>query len=148
MNPKTISEHIRYRKCQFDHSPKWIIHKTISTESWYGFDCIREMDGLPSEIVLVPLHGHTRGHCGIAIKTQDCWVLYTGDVYHFEQLINDYSKCPRRIKIFEFFMHEKNRDAMKQIVKVWKLVSSHRDEIKVCSTHGLTEFKQIDSLPF
>ncbi len=82
----------------------------------------------------------------MAVKTRDCRLLYTGDLYHFERLITDYSTCPGRIKIFEFFMHEKNRTAIKQIKKRWRLTAGDGDAIKVCSAHGSTEFEQIASL--
>ncbi len=44
---------------------------------WYDFDAIR----LPfePEMWLVPLHGHTRGQCGVAIKTPTGWHFHVGD---------------------------------------------------------------------
>ena len=29
--------------------------------------------------MLIPLAGHTRGHCGVAIKTETGWHLHCGD---------------------------------------------------------------------
>ncbi len=43
-------------------------------ESWYGLPASR----LPfdPEIWLVPLHGHARGHCGVAVRTEAGWHLH------------------------------------------------------------------------
>ncbi len=44
---------------------------------WYDFDAIR----LPfsPEMWLIPLHGHSWGHCGVAIKTGQGWFFNAGD---------------------------------------------------------------------
>ena len=46
-------------------------------ESWYGMPAVR----LPfePEMWLVPLHGHTRGHCGVAIRTDAGWHFHVAD---------------------------------------------------------------------
>lgn len=46
-------------------------------ESWHSLPAVR----LPfqPEMWLVPLHGHTRGHCGVAIQTGAGWHFHVGD---------------------------------------------------------------------
>jgi dihydrofolate reductase len=34
-------------------------------EPWFGFERVRPLDGLPPEIALIPLIGHTFGHAGV-----------------------------------------------------------------------------------
>jgi glyoxylase-like metal-dependent hydrolase (beta-lactamase superfamily II) len=48
-----------------------------SGERWFEFDAIR----LPfePELWLVPLHGHTRGHCGVAVRGEQGWLFHVGD---------------------------------------------------------------------
>jgi glyoxylase-like metal-dependent hydrolase (beta-lactamase superfamily II) len=48
-----------------------------------GFEAVRDLDGLPPEILLVPLAGHTWGHSAVAIDTGDGWLLHAGDAYFF-----------------------------------------------------------------
>lgn len=38
--------------------------------------------GFPSEVLLVPLFGHTLGHCGVAVQQGSRWVLHVGDAYY------------------------------------------------------------------
>lgn len=46
-------------------------------ETWLGLPAIK----LPfqTELWLVPLFGHTRGHCGVAIRTSDGWLFHVAD---------------------------------------------------------------------
>lgn len=45
--------------------------------TWLGLPAIR----LPfePEMWLVPLFGHTRGHCGVAVRANDGWLFHVGD---------------------------------------------------------------------
>jgi glyoxylase-like metal-dependent hydrolase (beta-lactamase superfamily II) len=81
-HPRDDAERTRYRTVQFAHKPKWSSYGDFG-ERWFGFDTVRELDGLPSEILLIPLGGHTRGHAGIAVDTGDGWLLHAGDSYFF-----------------------------------------------------------------
>ncbi len=40
--------------------------------------------------MLVPLFGHTLGHCGVAVRQGDRWLLHAGDAYYLRvQLATD-----------------------------------------------------------
>ena len=58
------------------HKPNFQFYNQIG-EKWFDFDAIH----LPfsPEIWLIPLEGHTRGHCGVAVKTETGWHLHCGD---------------------------------------------------------------------
>ena len=58
------------------HEPEFILYETIASK-WYDFDAIR----LPfePEIYFIPLFGHSRGQCGVAVKTSDGWFLHAAD---------------------------------------------------------------------
>jgi glyoxylase-like metal-dependent hydrolase (beta-lactamase superfamily II) len=64
-----VREHIAHR-------PKFVLHEDKG-ETWFDFSAIR----LPfdPEIWLVPLFGHTRGHCGVAIRTGTQWLFHVAD---------------------------------------------------------------------
>jgi hypothetical protein len=51
-------------------------------ERWYEWPAIR----LPfaPEMWLVPLFGHTRGHCGVAIQMGSGWLFHVGDAAPIE----------------------------------------------------------------
>src|ERR1700761_5573104 len=71
----------RYRPAMlFDHNPKWQTYSHVG-EGWMGFQAVRELVGLGDDILMVPLFGHTHGHCGIAVNAGDRWLLDAGDAY-------------------------------------------------------------------
>jgi glyoxylase-like metal-dependent hydrolase (beta-lactamase superfamily II) len=71
----------RYRpNMLFDHNPQWRTY-THGGQRWMGFDAARGLTGLGDDILLIPLFGHTHGHCGIAINTPHGWLLDAGDAY-------------------------------------------------------------------
>jgi glyoxylase-like metal-dependent hydrolase (beta-lactamase superfamily II) len=51
-------------------------------EAWCGFERVTPLQGLPPEILLVPMHGHSTGHCGVAVDTPAGWLLHAGDAYY------------------------------------------------------------------
>jgi glyoxylase-like metal-dependent hydrolase (beta-lactamase superfamily II) len=77
---QTLQERERYRPVQFAHDPRWVLHEAAG-ESWRGFPCVRELPGLPPEILLVPLAGHTRGHAAVAVDLASGPLLHAGDAY-------------------------------------------------------------------
>lgn len=80
--PTTFKDRYRYRASHWEHGPSWVLYK-VQRERWFGFECVRQMQGLPPEILLVPLEGHTRGHAGVAVYSQGSWLLHAGDAYYF-----------------------------------------------------------------
>src|SRR3546814_9590449 len=58
----------RYRPQQWDEVIDWRLYPMGRGERWFGFEAVRDLDGLPPEILLVPLPGHTWGHSGVAVQ--------------------------------------------------------------------------------
>jgi glyoxylase-like metal-dependent hydrolase (beta-lactamase superfamily II) len=71
---------LAYDQRILDHDPDFVIYEWTG-DKWYDFDAIR----LPfePEMWLLPLFGHTRGHCGVAIEDGDRWLFHTGDAASF-----------------------------------------------------------------
>ena len=65
-----------YDRSHFAHGPHWVLYER-PTDKWQGFDALR----LPftPEMYLIPLFGHTRGHCGVAIQDENGWLFQCGD---------------------------------------------------------------------
>ncbi len=71
----------RYRSAQVDDHPHWSLYDVAGDEPWFGLPSIRKLNGLPEQIVLVPLPGHSAGHTGVAVETTEGWNLHAGDAY-------------------------------------------------------------------
>jgi glyoxylase-like metal-dependent hydrolase (beta-lactamase superfamily II) len=67
---------LAYDPADFAHTPEWVLYEQV-TDQWQGLDAIR----LPftPEMFLVPLFGHTRGHCGVAIRDTGGWLFQCAD---------------------------------------------------------------------
>ena len=74
--PGTWLERFAYDQADFAHHPDWVIYEHC-TEKWYEFDAIP----LPFEpkMYLIPLFGHTSGHCGVAIQDGSGWIFQAAD---------------------------------------------------------------------
>lgn len=71
---------VRYRSPQFAHKPRWQAHGP-SSERWFGHEARRVNVGT-EPLFLIPLFGHTYGHCGVALAQGDRWLLHVGDAYY------------------------------------------------------------------
>ena len=65
------------------HGPRWITFNSCDGDDWYGFKRVRQPTGLPSEILLIPLGGHSPGHTAVAILNDDGWLVHAGDTYYY-----------------------------------------------------------------
>lgn len=88
---KGVKARGRYRPPMWAHGPKWVSYRTVG-EAWHGFSTVRGLAGLPDDILMVPLPGHTLGHVGVAVNTSTGWLLAAGDAYFDHREV----KQPRR----------------------------------------------------
>src|SRR5690242_13348095 len=57
----------RYRPQQWSSYARWRGYDADG-EHWFGFPAVRNLAGVPPEILMVPLVGHTLGHAGVAVR--------------------------------------------------------------------------------
>src|SRR5579871_3956472 len=65
LNP-SLRERSRYRKAQLKAVEKGAPIEPEGGETWFGFESVHALPGTRGGILLVPLPGHSRGHCGVA----------------------------------------------------------------------------------
>ena len=88
MKPQQFSVKERfYVAAHWVHGPKWKIH-SCTGERWFGFDSVRVIERESVKVMLVPLEGHSRGHCGVAVGMQGDWLLHCGDAYVRDSQVN------------------------------------------------------------
>lgn len=75
--------HARYRGAQFSHGPLWKISSQRCEIDWFGIKARPLSTSLETRLMLVPLFGHKRGHCGVAVECgNNKWMLHVGDAYY------------------------------------------------------------------
>ncbi len=71
---------LAYVRRHIAHGPDFALYDA-GQDQWQDFPAAR----LPfePEMWLVPLFGHSRGHCGVAIQTEGGWLFHVGDAAPF-----------------------------------------------------------------
>jgi len=65
-----------YVRRHIAHQPHFETYE-LEGGQWMGFDAVRIR--VEPEMYLVPLPGHTAGHCGVAFRSETGWVFHVGD---------------------------------------------------------------------
>lgn len=132
----------RYRPMQFDEVRDWKRYKGANGEKWYGFDAVRQLEGLPPEILMIPLPGHTHGHAGIAIDTHDGWLLHAGDAYFYRGEVRSPTRdCTPGLRAYQTMMEADREARLANQERVRELSVTHRDEVRVICAHDVVEYE-------
>ena len=78
------SGNVRYSQLQFSHGPTWITYD-FNDSDLFGLPTRRIQTSLDLDIRLVPLFGHTLGHCGVAIIHEETCTFHVGDAYYLRE---------------------------------------------------------------
>ncbi|MDP3891206.1 MBL fold metallo-hydrolase [Nocardioides sp.] len=135
-NPK-LNERARYVAGQWAHHPTWVEHRP-SGEEWFGFTAVQ---ALGDDVVLVPLTGHTRGHCGVAVRRPGGgWLLHAGDSYFYAGETLTPPTYQRGLTVFQTLMAANNGQRRANQERLRTLRADHGDEVLVFSAHDRSEY--------
>jgi glyoxylase-like metal-dependent hydrolase (beta-lactamase superfamily II) len=135
----------RYRPRQWDGIRRWRHYEASGGERWHGFRCVRDLDGLPPEILLVPLAGHTWGHAGVAVDTGDGWLLHAGDAYFYRgEMRNPERRCTPGLALYQTLMEVDRAQRLhnQQRLRALSLDPRARDVTIFCG-HDRREFEAL-----
>ena len=133
-------ERTRYRRAQLAPVARWAPLESGGDE-WFGFTSIRALPGTRDEVLLIPLPGHSRGHCGVAVRTDAGWLLHCGDAYfHHAEVAPEGGAAPIGIRLFESLVNIDRRARLANQQRLRDLARRHGDEVKLISSHDLAEF--------
>jgi glyoxylase-like metal-dependent hydrolase (beta-lactamase superfamily II) len=133
MNPRRLSlKEYFYVTAHWAHAPKWVIH-SCTGERWFGFDCVRVIEDRSVEVMLVPLVGHSRGHCGVAVGREGDWLLHCGDAYVRDDQIKpepNQVPFPKRAKWLEEWLFP-----TESLARLRELRQEHSAEVRLFCSH-------------
>ena len=137
------SGHWRYVPSQFNHGPSWKAYGRTNRQ-WFGLEARPVEVWLSSEVLLIPLFGHTLGHCGVAVRQEDRWLLHVGDAYYLraELTMDDHP-------VSQIAAQRADDDAQRRasLEHLRRLMRDHADEVDVIGYHDLTELPAPYPLP-
>ena len=131
-------ERTRYRPTQWAHGPRWELYAPAG-EPWFGFEAVRDLRGLPPELLMVPLSGHSRGHAGVAVNTEQGWLLHCGDAYFHRGDVHDGATCPAALTLFQRLGALNNGQVRANQARLRSLARERRDEVRLFCSHDPVE---------
>lgn len=132
-----LRERARYIQAQWAHGPRWETH-VEGGDDWFGFASVK---ALGDDVVIVPLHGHTRGHSGVAVRKDDgTWLLHAGDAFFHRGQMEDPPTCPASLAAFQRMMGVDNRARVENLERLQELARGHADEVTVFCAHDQGTF--------
>jgi len=136
--------HRRYSVRQFQSHDAWQTYSITQGDSWFGFDAVKQLQGLPPEILLVPLVGHTLGHAGVALQTSEGWLLHSGDAYFYHgEMDPTKPRCTSGLRFYQWMMDSDHKLRRRNQERLRALVRNHGNEVRVFSAHDPQEYKAL-----
>ncbi|QJR37181.1 MBL fold metallo-hydrolase [Gemmatimonas groenlandica] len=131
----------RYAPAQFAHEPRWVTHAAVPDQAsptrWFGLEARALPLALDVEAVLVPLVGHTAGHCGVAVHDGSRWLLHVGDAYYLRV---ELSTDEHPVSQLATMRAENDSQRRASLHELRRLARDHANEIEMFGYHDLTEF--------
>lgn len=125
----------RYAPAHFAHIPDWKTYG-VSTRRWFGIEARSVAVGVSPEVLLVPLSGHTLGHCGVAVQQGERWLLHAGDAYYLRaELTTD----DHPVTVIAAQRADDDPQRRASLEQLRRLLREHPDEIDIIGYHDLTE---------
>jgi glyoxylase-like metal-dependent hydrolase (beta-lactamase superfamily II) len=141
----SLSERNRYSAVQIAAVKKWAAVEEEG-ESWFGFSAVRAIPGTRDEVLLVPLPGHTRGHCGVAVRRADDWLLHCGDAYfHHSEVDPDGGAAPKGLRWFESLVDVDGAQRCANQARLRELARLAFGEVKLICSHDIVDFAAMKS---
>lgn len=131
----------RYRPEQWDEVKQWK-HYAAGGEPWFGFEAVRDLEGLPPEILLIPLAGHTPGHAGIAIQTPEGWLLHAGDAYFYRYEMDAAKRrCTPGLRFYQTLMEVNRQARLHNQDRLYALSCNQNNNVRLFCSHDAIELK-------
>ena len=127
-----------YKPYQISHSTQFETYEDTG-ERWFDLPARSLHLPEPFDLKLVPLPGHTLGHCGVAYRENGKWSLHAGDAY-FDHEVH-FQENPPGLPLEIAFQTDASarRTSLRQLRE---LRSSHAEALAIFCTHDQQEFAQ------
>ncbi len=136
----------RYRPQQWPPDLEWYPYP-LTGETWLGFQAVRSLQGLPPEILMVPLQGHSRGHAGVAVQTPQGWLFHAGDAYfHRDQMDPIRPSCPLLLSGFQWLIASDYSACVENQLRLRHLREQQGDSLQLCCSHDLLELQKLQQI--
>nr|WP_228441843.1 MBL fold metallo-hydrolase [Xanthomonas campestris] len=137
----------RFRPQQWSTREQWRTYDSTAGAGWMGLECVHDLHGLPPEILLVPLPGHTFGHAAVAVRTPERWLLLAGDAYFYHREMDPQPYCTPGLRFYQWMLEKDRTARLHNQQRLRALRQQHGAEVEVFCSHDVVEFERIAGLP-
>ena len=134
-----LAERGRYKKVQWAHNPSWVAHQ-VAGDDWFGFESVGVLGDETDDVLLVPLLGHARGHCGVAVRRPEGWLLHAGDSYFFHGEKETPPSYSRGLSVFQSAVQRNKNARLVNQERLRTLHADHGGEITIFCAHDAVEY--------
>jgi glyoxylase-like metal-dependent hydrolase (beta-lactamase superfamily II) len=130
----------RYITEQWQHGPDWALHGE-GGEDRFGFKAVRALSDREPDVLLIPLPGHTLGHCGIAVRGKGGWLLHAGDAYFSHGQLLQKPKTPL---VLGYFQRRVDMDRAARVAnqeRLRALKAAHGHEVTIFNSHDAVDYE-------
>ena len=128
--PEGAKAAARYRPGQWGGVGRWRTYRP--GRSWFGLPAV---EVLGADVLLVELPGHTRGHCGVAVRQGAGWLLHAGDAVFFRSELRDRPWMPTGARSYQWFMETSQVQRRRSLKTLRALVRDAAGDVRVVCTH-------------
>jgi glyoxylase-like metal-dependent hydrolase (beta-lactamase superfamily II) len=132
----------RYIAAHWQHEPRWGLFDD-GGERWFGFAGVRALDDRDPDVLLVPLHGHTAGHTGVAVRTGERWLLHAGDSYFFHGQVATPPHAPFVLRLFQRRSDTDRPARIANQERLRALAAAHGEQVSVFCAHDAVELDRL-----
>jgi len=141
LHPRSPMERYAYRPEHRAHGPNWQGH-VVQGDRWFGLECGPPVAIGETEFVMIPLAGHTRGHCAVAVRNGDRWLLHCGDLYGYHRQVDPDGPYTHPCgRLLEWLVTAGFRMPRCHWAALKSLRQAHGDQIEVFCAHDAHEFQ-------
>ena len=132
--------HERYVGTHFEHQPRWKTYHS-GDETWFGMEARPVELNATADVLLIPTFGHTLGHCSVAVRHNDGWLLHAGDAYYLRVELADDS---HPVSAFAALRADDDEARRSSLNEIRRLHTDHATEIAIMGYHDLSELPRPD----
>lgn len=127
-----LRERERYLPAHWAHGPKWEVYSEDG-DTWRGLPAVTKLRGVDTDVGLLPMHGHTRGHSAVIVKAGERWLVHAGDAYFHRNSIEGNAKVPVGFAAFERAMEMLPAARRASVAALRQLAATYRDLDLFCA---------------
>lgn len=134
-------ERQRYAAEHWHHGPAWEVYAEDG-DTWRGLPAIAKLRGVDADIGLLPLHGHTRGHSAVIVRSGEKWLVHAGDAYFHRNAVEGTGRVPLGLAAFERMMQRDGAQRRASVAALRQLRESYSDLALFCA-HSVAEWSAL-----